>query len=518
MSLTETFFSKPEDFAVEVESLRAALVFKDEKLRNYEQQISWLTEQLKSFKRGQFGSKSERWETQEQMLLINEAELESRNPDHQEDQESDTVEVKAHKKKRGHRKALPENLPREVVKIELPAAEQVSEDGTQLKVIGWEVSEKLKYEPAKMSVIQYQRAKYGVDSGDYVKTAPPVASVIPKGIATPELLSAIMTGKYADGLPLYRMEDIFARSDVSLSRGTMGRWMVQSAKALQPILNVLSDRLFESYAMACDETVMQVLKEDGRKAELKSWMIVRTNPVESKKVVLFDYRISRSGSTMKDLFAGYAGKLLCDGLESYSLLESVLDRFGCNMHSRRKFEQAAKDGAKPGQSLAGLVMDIYKKIYDFEEEIADTTPEQKAQSRQKSQRPLFDQIKSIVDSNKNKVPSKSKLGQAFTYFTNEYVYLTKYLKDGNMGPDNGLVERMIRKFAIGRNNWMFADTPEGADASSLLYSLVITAKVNGVNPYKALTQILTELPLAKTIDDYERLADLILTPQTPAIH
>jgi len=110
------------------------------------------------------------------------------------------------------------------------------------------------------------------------------------------------------------------------------------------------------------------------------------------------------------------------------------------------------------------------------------------------------------------VPSKSKLGQAFTYFTNEHSYLTRYLGDGQLGPDNGMIERAIRKFAIGRNNWLFADTPAGADASALLYSLVITAKVNGVNPYKALTQLLKELPLANTIEDYEKLTELLLAP------
>ena len=192
---------------------------------------TWLREQLNALKRGQFGTKSERWETEEQMLLFNEAELESRNPDEDQD-EDNTVEVKGHKKSRGHRRPLPTNLPREVVKVELPEGERKAEDGTVLKVIGWEISEKLKYEPAKVSVIEYHRAKYGVESGDYIKTAPPVASIIPKGIATPELLAAIMVGKYADGLPLYRMESMFARHDIDLSRGKMERWVVQTAYEL----------------------------------------------------------------------------------------------------------------------------------------------------------------------------------------------------------------------------------------------------------------------------------------------
>jgi transposase len=510
MTLAESLLEN-SDLKFENENLRVSLLKEKERRSYLESEYSRLFEIISEFKRHRFGSRSEGWESQEQMKMVfNEVEVEAKK-----EEESEVREIKAHKRKvRGHRKALPKHLNREVVKIELPPEELKSESGEPLKIIGWEISERLKYEPSKMTVLETHRAKYGIDTGDYVKTAPPVASVIPKGIATPELLASIITGKFADGLPLYRLEEIFARSDVELSRGTMARWMIQVAKALTPIRNVFSDKLHASYAISCDETSMQVLKEKDRSPQTKSWMIARMNTVEDRKVVLFDYSISRSGATMKDLFAGYQGRLLCDGLESYSPLESEeLVRFGCNMHSRRKFEQAAKNGAKSGISISSQVMEIYKKIYDHEEELANAPPEEKIRARNEKQRPLFEEIRSIVKHNRSKVPDKSKLGQAFRYFENEYKYLTRYLDDGYIGPDNSEIERTIRKFAIGRNNWLFADTPDGADASALLYSLVITAKINGVNPYKAITQILTEIPMATTIEDYERLAEIILTPK-----
>ena len=214
-----SFLSEDQNMALRIAELEALLLKKDEKLKNYESQVSWLTEQLKTLKRNQFGSKSERWESKEQ-LKFNEAEVEARSPIPEKDDY--VIEVKGHTKKvRGHRKPLPENLPREIIKIELATEEHVTEQGEKLKVIGWEISEKLKYEPSQISVIEYHRAKYGVDSGDYIKTAPPVPSVIPKGIATPELLAAIVVGKYADGLPLYRLEEIFERQGVELGRTTM---------------------------------------------------------------------------------------------------------------------------------------------------------------------------------------------------------------------------------------------------------------------------------------------------------
>jgi transposase len=515
MSKSNSLLSSEQEMALRIAELEHLLKKEQEKNKNYESQVGWLTEQLKTLKRNQFGSKSERWESQEQ-LKFNEAEVEAKSP--VPEKEDYTVEVRGHTKKvRGHRKPLPENLAREVVKIELPEAEQVTEQGEKLKVIGWEISEKLKYEPAQISVIEYHRAKYGVDSGDYEKTAPPVPSVIPKGIATPELLAAIVVGKYSDGLPLYRLEEIFARQDVELSRTTMARWMVQVAAALIPIRNVLSDRMVSAHAISCDETSVQVLKENGRPAESKSWMIVRATPCEKSKIVLFDYSQSRSGEVMKNLFAEYQGRLLCDGLDVYNGLESeTLLRFGCHMHARRKFEQAATDGAPSGKTIASGVMEIYKKIYKFEEKIREHAPEDKIKARLQDQKPLLEEIKQIAESSINKVPNKCKLSQALRYYLNEYTYLTRYLEDGLMEPDNGFTERAIRKFAIGRNNWLFSDTPEGAEASSLLYSLVVTAKMNKVNAYKALSKILTEIPLAKTYEDYERLADSILTPEPSA--
>src|ERR1700677_3710415 len=207
METSGSFFTSQEKAHIDVAGLQALIAREQEKNKFLDQENTWLREQLAELKRNRFGKKSERWESEEQ-LLLNEAEVESKKP---EPPEAPEIEVEAHTKKRGHRKPLPENLEREIVKIELPFAEQVAADGSSLKVVGWEISEKLKYEPAKMSVVQIHRAKYGVDSGDYVKTAPPVAAIIPKGLATPELLAAIIVSKYTDGLPLYRMEDIFSR-------------------------------------------------------------------------------------------------------------------------------------------------------------------------------------------------------------------------------------------------------------------------------------------------------------------
>ena len=210
----DSFFDPQENLKIENEDLKIQTARQTEQIKALADEVTWLREQIAELKRARFGKKSERWESPEQGCLFNEAEVESKKPDEDGESSRPESEVAGHKRKRGKRKPLPESLPREIVKIELPIEQQVAEDGTPLKVIGWEISEKLKCEPAKMSVVQYRRAKYGVDSGDYVKTAPPVPSIVPKGIPTPELLAAIVVSKYADGLPLYRLEDILDRKSV----------------------------------------------------------------------------------------------------------------------------------------------------------------------------------------------------------------------------------------------------------------------------------------------------------------
>lgn len=515
LQTSESFFSENESLKIEVESLRTRVEKDQERLKHYEDEVSRLQEMLLDLKRNRFGKKSERWESSEQMVF-NEAEALAARPASNEDEDSeersDEIEVKAHKKKRGHRRALPAELEREEKLIELPAEERFTEDGIPLKVIGYETSEKLSYEPSKTKVIVIKRAKYGVDTGDYVKTAEPTPSIIPKGIATSELLASVVVAKYGYGLPLYRQEYKFEQMGIDLTRQTMARWVVKCAEACVPVWNILCDRLLESFYVSCDETHTQVLKEPGRKAETKSWMWVRCVPSGKNKIVLFDYDQHRSAEVAKKLLAEFKGFLQVDGFASYNALEdnAELVRIGCNMHGRRYFEQAVKTGAKAGTSLAEVAMKFYKRLYDHEEEIRQLPPDERHQARQEKQLPIWNEFKAWVDVNFSKVPPKSKIGEAFRYFRSEYEYLIGYLKDGRLEMDNGFAERAIRKFAIGRNNWMFADTEAGAHASAMFYSLLVTAKMNDVKIYEAMRHLFDEIPKAKSIEDYERLADVIM--------
>ncbi|MFZ9617879.1 MAG: IS66 family transposase [Holophagaceae bacterium] len=490
-----------------------------QKISEYEAERERLLEIIRELKQHRFGPKKERWESGEQYCLFNEAEIESKKPDSELEKE-EVIQVQGYSRKRGKRKPLPKNLPREVVILDLPEADKITEDGVRLQLIGKEVSEKLFYQPAQMKVIEYHRLRYGLDGGDTGKIAAPIPSIIPKGIATPSLLAQIVTSKYVDGLPLYRQEKIFERLDIDLPRCTMGRWIVQVAQACQPIWNLLEERLMSSPYVSCDETWTQVLKEKGRKPESQSWMWVRATPSADRKIVLFTYDPHRSGEVAKKLFSEFKGTLQVDGYSSYNILEKQkgINRIGCNMHGRRKYHQAWKTGSKSGQTLAAQGLKFYQRLYQVEEKAREKnlTFSERYNLRNQESRPIWREFKEWADQEHTKVPPKSKLGEAFHYFLGEYIYLTGYLNDGSFEMDNGFVERAIKNFAIGRNNWMFSDTPDGAEASSLLYSLAVTAYLNEVNPYKAFETLFTELPKAKVIEDYERLTDFILSGILPS--
>ena len=526
MAQQEILFSENENLKSEIHGLKLLHKSDQEKIKLYEEEVERLHEMLNGLKRSKFGKKSERYESEEQMVF-NEAEVLAKNlkPDlfdeiiidadvDADNANTKEITVKEHTKKiRGHRKPLPKDLPREIQHIELPESERISTDGvTPLKIIGYEISEKLVYEPAVVKVLEIHRAKYGVSVGDYEKTAPHKPSIIPRSFVTPELAASIITQKYAYGLPLYRQEAMFLELGIDLPRQTQARWVMAHAEACMPIYNILNDRLLSNTYVSCDETYTQVLKEKGKSAESTSYMWVRSTPHAKNRIILFEYAPTRSSEFAKTLFEDFSGYVQVDGYAGYNFLEDKKDTFriGCNMHGRRYFEQAKVDGAKSGKTLAEAGLKYYQHLYDLDDESKKLDLDEKQKHRLETHKPIWDEFKLWVEANIKKVPPKSKLGKALNYFKNEYEYLIGYLKDPILEIDNGFVERAIRKFAIGRNNWMFSDTEAGANASSMFYSLLCTANVNGVKLFNLLKYLFQEIPRAKTLEDIETLADIIM--------
>lgn len=480
-----------------------------EKIQILETENSRLKHMLLLMKRDKFGSTSEKLtDLPPEQLLFNEIEKEAKNVEPEQTELIDGYERK--KKGRQARKPFPSDLPREEVTIDLPESERFCpKDGTALKEIGEEVTEKLKIIPAQLSVMVEKKKKYACPCCESHMTQAKSNSILPGTIATAELIAFLIFSKFFQGLPLYRIEELFNLQGVYIKRGTMASWLIQVAEKLQPIWNLLEEWALETGYMGIDATSVQVLKEDGRKPETKSFMWARGSP--ELGIVLFDYDISGGGKAAERLIAGFSGALQGDAHRGYNRLDELIFRLGCMMHSRRKFHEAWLSGQKqPG--LAENALKMIKKLYSFEEAYKQQglSADERFKVRLQEVKPYMEKIQSWCQEKKSKVLPSSPLGIAMNYYLNEYDQLTAFLANGRYEIDNGWIERAIRKFAIGRNNWLFCDSVDGAKASSLFYSLAITAKLNGKDPFKVLAEILKALPLASSIDDFERLAAMLV--------
>lgn len=510
-SQTPLSISDIERLQAELALGRSREALLQEKVNHYEQENSRLAELLKSLKRQVFGKKSEHWEDvpDVQLGLFNEVEVAA-----VEGKNEQETQVISYTRKKGHggRKPLPEDLPREDVIVELPEDQRFCpHDGHPLHVIGEEVSEKLKVVPAQFVVVRTTCKKYGCRACEsHVRQASKPETVLPKTIATPELLSFIINAKFGQAQPLYRIEEFFNHNGVDLSRTTFARWLIQLIPMLMPVWNVLEEWVLGSGYVAIDATHTQVLKEKGRLAESKSSMWARGSP--ELGIILFDYDPSGSGYVAERLLMDYRGLLQSDQHKGYERFNTNLRiiRFGCMAHARRRFFAADADGAKAGKTLAKEGMRLIRRLYDVEADAKGKPPDERLCLRQEKSIPTLAEFKSWADTTHGKVPPKSLIGNAMNYVIEQWPYLSRYAEHGRVEIDNNWLERQLRYFAIGRRNWLFSDTVEGAKASALLYSLVVTAKINGKNPYKALLDVLAGLPGAKTIDDFEQLATCFL--------
>ncbi len=492
-------------------------------VRRQAEQIETLQEQLRLALHKRFGRSSEKT-SPDQLRLFNEAEVEAQSAAPAEDDE--TVSVPAHERRKRGRKPLPANLPRVRVEHDLAESEKACACGCQLTRIGEEVSEQLDYLPARLQVIQHVRFKYacrgcegtaGDEPGVKIAALPP--QPVPKSSASPGLLAHIVTAKYQDALPLYRQEKIFARLDIELPRATMAGWMIRAGELVVPLLNLMNETVLDYDILQMDETPVQVLKEAGRAAASRSYMWVRRGGPPDSPIILFDYAPSRGAEVPERLLQGYRGYLQSDDYQGYAGVGAWpgVTRVGCMGHARRKFDEAVKAQAKAKTGRGGLAREGLKhiaRIYAVEREARDKKlgPEARLALRQEKARPHWEALEDWLEKSLKQVPPGTLTGKALAYLRHNWERLIRVLEDGRLEVDNNLCENVIRPFVLGRKNWLFADTARGAVASARLYSLIETAKANGLEPYAYLRKVFTELPGAQTTADIEALLPHAIEP------
>lgn len=475
-----------------------------------------LFEQFRLAIERQFGPSTEKYRIEQGDLLINEAEVAVDEEDAaaedetaaDETSEADTLTSRK-RRTRGGRVALPPELPRVEVIHELPEeARQCDDDGTELKVIGQEVSEELHVVPARVEVIRHVRYKYACPACEEgVQIAPAPAKLLPKSNASATLLAYIATAKYQDALPLYRQSQIFARYGAEIPRNTLARWMVQTGERMAPLIETLRRRLLQAPLIHMDETTLQVNTEPDRKASATSYMWLQHGGPPGQQVVLFDYDASRAGRVPVRLLDDYAGRLVTDGYEGYAevVRRNGITHAGCWAHARRKFVEAQKVQPKGKTGKADWALNQIRKLYAVEKQAKARDPEARQALRAQKSRPLISQLRTWLDKSLTQVIPKSALGKALHYLDGQWDRLTRFLDDGLIPLDNNPAENAIRPFVVGRKNWLFSHTPSGAHASAAIYSLIETAKANGLSPYEYLQFVFETLPTLGEDDDLDTL-------------
>jgi len=479
--------------------------------QRYKAQVLTLTEQLNLALARRYAASSEKC-SPDQICFFDEAEVDSAAVDGtgaDADSDADEIMVAAHTRKKRGRKPLPDSLPRIDVIHELPESERrCDHDGRLLTEIDEVISEQLDIIPAKIQVLRHIRKKYACDCGQCIKTAPLPAQPIPKSMASPGLLAHITVSKYQDALPLYRQETILQRIGVDIPRATLASWMIRAGHLVQPLMNLLHEQLLSHDIIQMDETTVQVLRETGKTAQSKSYLWVQRGGPPEHPVVLYHYDPGRGAGVARRLLDGFRGYLQTDGYDGYNAAVAAnhLTHVGCMAHARRKFSEAVKAqgrNRKRGKAHRGLT--LIQKLYRVEKQARKLTPEQRHAQRQLHARPILDEIRTWLDTALPRVPPTSATGKALNYLHNEWGKLIRYLDDGRLEIDNNAAENAIRPFVVGRKNWLFSDSVKGVNASANLYSLIETAKANGLEPYVYLRFLFTELPKAETVEAIEAL-------------
>ena len=422
-------------------------------------------------------------------------------------QEENTVTV-TYTRKKPVRRLLPEHLPRETIEHDIAEEEKLCACGCVKQRIGEEITEQLEYIPAKLSVIAHVRPKYACNRCDEAVTIAAMPQLfLPKSIATPSLVAQVIVSKYEDHLPLYRQEQMWARLGIDMPRNTACGWVMEASSVCMPMRDALLQEIVSSNYVQADETTLQVMDEPHRKNTSTSYMWVYRNHTPDKKVILFDYQETRQAQWPKQILKDFKGYLQTDGYKGYDWVNEHPDiiHLGCFAHARRPFAQLVKLAKTSGKSHQAVA--YIQKLYAIEKIARDKhyTNQQRYEFRLEKAKPILDEIKIWLDKSIKTAAPKSKLGDALIYMQQRWKQLCAYLLDGSLEIDNNLVENLIRPFALGRKNWLFSGSPRGAHASALFYSLIATAKANGLNPFEYLKTLFENIRSCSAPQDYANL-------------
>jgi len=466
--------------------------------------LNWFEEHFRLNQYRLYGRSSEKTVLSEQQTLFNEAEaLDAVNPAVPEPTVEEII-YKRKKKQKGHREEMLKDLPVEVVEHKLPEEEQICDVcGGDMHEMSVEITREIEIIPPQVKVIEHRRSVYACGDCEEnqittpVITAPMPKRTLPGSIASAATIAHVMTQKYMFGVTLYRQETYWKQLDIEISRQTMANWLIlASSRWLSIIFERMHQLLLQRDVIHADETGLQVLHEPGRAASSESFMWLYRTGRDGPPIVLFEYQTTRARKHPQKFLQGFKGYLCTDGYQSYEGLPDVIN-VACLAHARRKWDEALKSlpkdvRDKPCATKEGL--DFCNRLYSVEHKFEEKSPEERYEGRLKKSKPILDEFYKWLKQQRPRITPKSITGKAVNYCLNQWDKLCNYLLDGRLYCDNNISERSIKGFVISRKNFLFCNTPNGATASAMIYSIIETSRANNLKPFEYLTYLLKMLP------------------------
>jgi len=488
----------PHNLPSEVHVLQQIVLQLLQTVEDKDQLLARVQHQLAQLLRNRYGQKRERIDENQLFLFAAQIIAASQRASAATSSEESTADSLTSKEKketerRGHgRRPLPKTLERRRVVFDLEESQrQCQHCQTPMQKIGEDVSERLEFIPAFLQVIEEVRPKYACGKGCGVAAAPKPASSIEKGLPGPGLLAHVAVSKYGDHLPLNRMESIFQRHGVELSRKTMCDWMAACAELASPVWERMKETVLTSKAVQTDDTPVPVLdRQLTRTRTGRIWTYVgdRNGPY-----IVYDYTANRSREGPEEFLRGYCGFLQADAYAAYDAMfknpSRSLTEVACWAHSRRYFFEAQTSDL----CRATVMLAYIQLLYDVEREARNSTAEQRRELRQAKSRPILEDIKNYLQTEKPKMLPKSPMGVAIDYTLSNWEALLRYTEDGDLEIDNNRAERSLRYIVVGRRNWLFYGSDKGGRTAAVLSSLIASCKLLRIEPFAYLRDLFTRI-------------------------
>ena len=505
--------SLPDLDRLDPEALKALVIAKhSESLEQHKEltssthEIEHLKLVIEKYRRMIFGRKSEKLSGELEQLEFRLEELETAQGAEEAAQaateatQPSSTRTDSKRRSRPARKPIPEDLPREVV-THLPAHSHCPDCGGALRQFGEDVSEQLERVPASFKVIRHVRPKFACAGCESVVEAPAPARPIDRGLPGPGLLAHVQVSKYADHLPLYRQSQIYAREGVDLDRSTLAGWVGAASELLTPLVDEIRKHVLAAAKIHADDTPVPVLAPGNGKTKTgRLWTYVRDDRpagYSTAPAAWFTYSEDRKGEHPRRHLKDFKGALQADAYSGFHHIygDGAIYEVACWAHTRRKFHDIHVAHASPTttEALARI-----GALYGIEEQIRGKPAELRCSVRQAYARPLLVELRQWMDKTLRSLSTKSATAEAIRYALSRWRALTRYVDDGLLEIDNNAAERALRAVAIGRKNYLFMGADSGGHRAASLYSLIGTAKLNGLDPAFYLRTVLatiTEHPI-----------------------